>query len=975
MPLLAGKKNIGHNIKVEEEAGKPKKQAVAIALNKAGGKDDRSLGSLQRELAEEESILREVRKPGHSQHGGNTREIEEKIKDLKYEIKRAQSRDSLRPVPVNDSGYASKLLKDVRVAWTQRDYGMCIDMCEDAIKAGAEGEDLRELKQYLEASKRKGAVKGSDAQAPTYMVEGKKFDTLPSAVRDAKSLDGQAKIKVSTDGGTTWKTHSIYNNGKKATMRDAIPLPVAVKGRDEAADSGYYIAQRGVRWFVYRPDHTVVGEGYYSKSAAEAAIAPMQKRAEHRAAKEAALPLPVGKAKDDSYWARSTKGQEYDIQQNSDGSWSVTTEAPDMNGNKKKYTVFNKGTKAALKTFMRKEGIPDTTPDGHANHGLDALPLPIAVKGKDVGHGAQCPTCKKYVGVVEGKFLNHSGEGNSSNERCAMSGKAVAVGNKFHATDSPRSDEDEYFKRRKKIQAQLEKEKPGDTTNKLRAHEQALREMGEKVKAYPLGKDAEPSIGRNIAGYYFKLNGETYGGYPTRAEALREYKAETTKKAKDYSLPPYSEEQAKSATEGLRQELTRLKAIKFPDHRQVEKMADLERFLKTQAKDSSTFDVGDKVTYKGEACEVVAVYHTGATADGDRYDIKPVSGGRNIVVTGKALAKDGVTVGQAYNNSENEVMLHNGKKVAERGDKAAQAGDFPTAIRLYEQARGLFKSDPNLVAEVDAALKAARSGKAYDSASPISLYTAQHQEVTGNHAIAMDSYRQAASGFRKVGDQHNEQIARDGIAECQRQAVRSYHGQYEHPSVGKVQAFDAAGPALRSAVERTRAGERVRVAHDAKTGEEVVEPLTVGKDATDPRDERTWNAASPQTRVGWLLDDFDEDDAHMWARKSWAQINSSARERISGMCIPNSARAKDASFDPYDKADEGERAVKAFESSPDGKKYLAAIEVGNKGPKALSKSEFTRLDNKAQVLYQRADVHYWKDKAKDALPLPVKVTK
>jgi Family of unknown function (DUF6496) len=35
MPLLKGKKNIGHNIKAEEKAGKPKKQAIAIALNTA----------------------------------------------------------------------------------------------------------------------------------------------------------------------------------------------------------------------------------------------------------------------------------------------------------------------------------------------------------------------------------------------------------------------------------------------------------------------------------------------------------------------------------------------------------------------------------------------------------------------------------------------------------------------------------------------------------------------------------------------------------------------------------------------------------------------------------------------------------------------------------------------------------------------------------------------------------------------------
>ena len=36
MPLLKGKKNIGHNIETEESASKPNKQAVAIALHEAG---------------------------------------------------------------------------------------------------------------------------------------------------------------------------------------------------------------------------------------------------------------------------------------------------------------------------------------------------------------------------------------------------------------------------------------------------------------------------------------------------------------------------------------------------------------------------------------------------------------------------------------------------------------------------------------------------------------------------------------------------------------------------------------------------------------------------------------------------------------------------------------------------------------------------------------------------------------------------
>lgn len=35
MPLLGGKKNVGRNIEVEEAAGKPHAQAVAIALDVA----------------------------------------------------------------------------------------------------------------------------------------------------------------------------------------------------------------------------------------------------------------------------------------------------------------------------------------------------------------------------------------------------------------------------------------------------------------------------------------------------------------------------------------------------------------------------------------------------------------------------------------------------------------------------------------------------------------------------------------------------------------------------------------------------------------------------------------------------------------------------------------------------------------------------------------------------------------------------
>lgn len=45
MPLKSGKKNIGYNIKELESTGRPHKQAVAIALNKA----DNKKGLLQKE--------------------------------------------------------------------------------------------------------------------------------------------------------------------------------------------------------------------------------------------------------------------------------------------------------------------------------------------------------------------------------------------------------------------------------------------------------------------------------------------------------------------------------------------------------------------------------------------------------------------------------------------------------------------------------------------------------------------------------------------------------------------------------------------------------------------------------------------------------------------------------------------------------------------------------------------------------------
>jgi hypothetical protein len=98
------------------------------------------------------------------------------------------------------------------------------------------------------------------------------------------------------------------------------------------------------------------------------------------------------------------------------------------------------------------------------------------------------------------------------------------------------------------------------------------------------------------------------------------------------------------------------------------------------------------------------------------------------------------------------------------------------------------------------------------------LYRASVYEVQGDRARALDSYRMAASGFRKSAAfakttdeagtaKDGLSKATDGVAACQSR----FASQYQHPGTGRVKVCDSASTALRTAVERTRAGEVVSV--------------------------------------------------------------------------------------------------------------------------------------------------------------------
>lgn len=110
------------------------------------------------------------------------------------------------------------------------------------------------------------------------------------------------------------------------------------------------------------------------------------------------------------------------------------------------------------------------------------------------------------------------------------------------------------------------------------------------------------------------------------------------------------------------------------------------------------------------------------------------------------------------------------------------------------------------------------------------MLRANQYEIQGDRARALDSYRAAATGYRRANDRANEAKARDGVAACQ----SVFAAQYDHPGAGRVKVCDSAESAMRTAVERTRAGESVRI-----TDGKVVRPgRSLGSDEDTPEVKR-----------------------------------------------------------------------------------------------------------------------------------------
>ena len=98
------------------------------------------------------------------------------------------------------------------------------------------------------------------------------------------------------------------------------------------------------------------------------------------------------------------------------------------------------------------------------------------------------------------------------------------------------------------------------------------------------------------------------------------------------------------------------------------------------------------------------------------------------------------------------------------------------------------------------------------------IQAAQEHEVAGNHHSALDHYKQARS---QATDSAAKSKAEDGVAACQGYFAHCADAaKFTHPEAGKTRTYDSSDKALRAAVLRTRAGERVSVA-DTKVGPRV----------------------------------------------------------------------------------------------------------------------------------------------------------
>lgn len=171
------------------------------------------------------------------------------------------------------------------------------------------------------------------------------------------------------------------------------------------------------------------------------------------------------------------------------------------------------------------------------------------------------------------------------------------------------------------------------------------------------------------------------------------------------------------------------------------------------------------------------------------------SGENNEVSYATRRAKDATTASDLTIAGYHAKLVAEGKSESAIRTSLLNSSFSPTKVKAF--------LDKAKATDMKATLPLQQSG----SEPADHMLRANQYEVAGDRARALDSYRAAASGYRRANDRANEAKARDGVEACQ----AKFSTQYDHPGVGRTKVCDSAEVALRTAVERTRSGESVRI--------------------------------------------------------------------------------------------------------------------------------------------------------------------
>ncbi len=859
MPLLKGKKNIGHNIEVEEAHGKPRDQAVAIALRtagvpKKGAKDTdetklvgaaRFGGALR--LRKMNDTYYVAKMDGTILHGGSYQDVVDWCR--KNGVNMAFAKDAVRPVPVEDG--AGNTPEEKRI----------IRLYEDGMSAQAIatqlGKDLAYVKEVLTesgAQRRRGGFSwAKDAVEPVPVEDGllvpvgnkadadrlrKKFKTtlerslrLPYGDAERERLFKEAQRLEHLLASSGWDPTERAKDDL-STMVD--PIPLSPNGtlpfyqtdgpiNDEFPEDKDAWAQ---------PSHSRttkerIMQGYTGDRRAKDAMT------EEEAA--AYLRKVLADPKSTSNEKRIAREE-----------WLIAkAAAAEVSRTKDAVLPVDESTRDAVRRYNRGE----TRTRDFSKRGRDADDIVTAYKG--------------VVTSDEGKIL--LGGVSKRHESTPFLSKRDAM----DWADGVAEENERAGRGRCTSKVVEVKVRRSRAIANDQEHATITRAMYARPVSMPSGERNQPAV----APVPTEDADKPKAHWPENTREVNRLHGELSSKGYAYTG------KSRRAAEG------RMRVHEYTGPRSNLEGAIFEhasggasKHAFTKARDASTEDwnpdAGERGMFYGIAKEAKAKKRRAAAKKAaktrkrnrarDDDAVNPNPNPRVLTSVALPTPEDVEKVygrkvpmkelGKAFGKAKDVVgvMPTQLNEMRTRVEALQKRRRTPTGVGLTNDAVHWLKAMQKAYEKGDAtefrrvrqfaaeAVAAAKTEIAKDRAhaadaasSPAEdLDRAFRFEIQGDRRSALLHYQRAAAGFTRANDARNAQVARDGEEECRTRLAGSFDNTYVHPQQGRARAYDSESAALRVALERTRAGEDVCL-----IDKRVMPRRAEARDAFSPSDE------------------------------------------------------------------------------------------------------------------------------------------